>query len=84
MESEIVARVDGALLRVTINRPEKRNALSRAALAQLKSVFEAHAGDETLAAAVLTGAGDRSFAAGGEGRARPGPARLTRGRVSSR
>jgi hypothetical protein len=36
MGSEIVARVDGALLRVTINRPEKRNALSRAALARLK------------------------------------------------
>jgi enoyl-CoA hydratase len=55
-----------ALLRVTINRPEKRNALSREVLGELRETFEAHRGDEALKAAVLTGAGEKSFAAGGD------------------
>lgn len=54
------------ILRVTVNRPEKRNALSRAVLNTLGSVFADHAGDENLKVAVLTGAGDKSFAAGGD------------------
>jgi enoyl-CoA hydratase len=56
----------GAVLHVTIDRPEKRNALSRDTLAAMKAAFDGHAGDDTLMAAVLTGAGDRAFAAGGD------------------
>ena len=54
------------LLRVAINRPDKRNALSREVLNDLRETFEAHRDDEALKAAVLTGAGDKSFAAGGD------------------
>jgi enoyl-CoA hydratase len=61
----VTASVDG-ILRVTINRPEKRNALSRSVLAELGQTFAAHATDERLLAAVLRGAGDKSFAAGGD------------------
>lgn len=64
--ADLLAVVDGAVLRVTINRPEKRNPLSRAVLAELGAVFERHASDPSLALAVLTGAGDKSFAAGGD------------------
>ncbi len=60
-----VAAADG-VLRVTIDRAEKRNALSRALLAELRGVFEGHAGDGSLRLAVLTAAGDRNFAAGGD------------------
>jgi len=66
MGSDVLAQVEGALLRVTINRPEKRNALSRSVLGELREAFEAHARDETLRAAVVTGAGDKSFVAGGD------------------
>ena len=66
MATEVLAQLEGALLRVTIDRPEKRNALSRAVLAELRDAFEAHASDETLRAAVVTGAGDKSFVAGGD------------------
>ena len=66
MAAEVLAQVEGALLRVTINRPEKRNALSRAVLAELRDVFEAHAPNESLCAALVTGAGDKSFVAGGD------------------
>lgn len=63
---DVAAAVDGALLRVTINRPEKRNPLSRATLAEIREVFAVHAENPDLALAVLTGAGDKSFAAGGD------------------
>lgn len=55
-----------AVLTVRINRPEKRNALSRETLDELGRAFTEHATDTKLTAAVLTGAGDQSFAAGGD------------------
>jgi len=63
---DLLATVEGSVLRVTINRPEKRNPLSRSLLAELRAVFERHARDPSLVLAVLRGAGDKSFAAGGD------------------
>lgn len=57
---------DGNLLRVLIDRPEKRNALSQAVLNEIRDVFNAHAADDSLVAATLMGAGERCFAAGGD------------------
>jgi enoyl-CoA hydratase len=62
----VKARVTDNTLRVVIDRPEKRNALSRAILAALQQVFDAHAGLDSLRLAVLTSTGDKSFAAGGD------------------
>lgn len=58
--------VDRGVLRVVIDRAEKRNALSRAVLTEIGAVFAGHAADGDLRLAVLSGAGDRSFAAGGD------------------
>lgn len=66
MSDDVLVSTEGPLLRVTLNRPEKRNPLSRAVLASLREIFEAHAADERIALVVLTGAGDKSFAAGGD------------------
>jgi enoyl-CoA hydratase len=60
-----VSRTNGRL-DVVIDRPEKRNALSRTVLESLKSTFEHHATDEAVKVAVLRGSGDKSFAAGGD------------------
>ncbi len=57
---------DRGLLKVTINRPAKRNALSQGVLAELRRCFESAAAREDLCAAVLRGAGERCFAAGGD------------------
>ncbi len=57
---------DKGLLRVKINRPEKRNALSQGVLAELRRCFEGAAKRDDLCAAVLRGAGERCFAAGGD------------------
>ncbi len=54
------------VLRVTIDRPEQRNPLSTDVLAELRRAFTDAAGDVALRAAVVTGAGDKSFAAGGD------------------
>ncbi len=56
---------DGVIT-VTINRPEKRNALSREVLAELASAFTDAALDDGLQAAIVTGAGDTCVAAGGD------------------
>jgi acetyl-CoA C-acetyltransferase len=62
-ENLLVSR-DGHVLEVTINRPEQRNSLSRAAMAELDEVFDAFETDPHLWVAILTGAGDKAFCAG--------------------
>jgi enoyl-CoA hydratase len=65
MSQDVLASVEDGVLRVTLNRPEKRNPLSRAALAQLRKAFEAHSAKD-LVLAIVSGAGEHSFAAGGD------------------
>jgi enoyl-CoA hydratase len=66
MEELVVSETHGSVLHVTINRPDSRNALSRATLDALKRAFEDAAGDDLLHVAVLSATGDKSFAAGGD------------------
>lgn len=56
-EQEVLYAVDGAIARITLNRPEKRNALNDALISGLKRSL--HEADETEAvrAVVITGAG---------------------------
>jgi enoyl-CoA hydratase/carnithine racemase len=62
----IEARPAGHVAHVTVNNPEKRNALGIAGKQQLAQAFQRLARDKLLRAAVLTGAGDRSFIAGAD------------------
>jgi enoyl-CoA hydratase len=55
---------------LTLNRPEKLNALSSELVQQLAAGLAELDGDESIAAIVLTGAGDRAFSAGGDMRER--------------
>ena len=61
---------DGSVLRVTINRPEVRNALNPTSHAELAQVFDDFANDDTLQIATISGAGDRAFCAGTDLKAR--------------
>ena len=63
---QILSETRKRVLYVTINRVEKHNALSLAILADLRQLFEGAGKDEALIAAVLTGAGEKTFAAGGD------------------
>jgi len=51
---------------VTINRPEKRNALTRAVVAELGAAFDRVAEDGAIRAAIVTGAGCSAFVAGAD------------------
>ncbi len=55
----------GKVLLVTINRPEARNAVDSATAAALSAAFQEFERDETLHAAILTGAGG-TFCAGAD------------------
>ena len=66
MTELVTVRRDGAVLRVALNRPEKRNALSRPLIAELQSVFRSASQSNDLSLAILTGEGQKAFAAGGD------------------
>ena len=53
-----------AVAKVTINRAEKRNALSRDVIRELLAVFEELRNDENVAVVLTTGAGDVAYCAG--------------------
>ena len=63
---QILVEREGHVARVTINRPERRNAVSFAAWQSLAAAFENLAVDPEARVVVLTGAGDRAFCAGND------------------
>jgi enoyl-CoA hydratase/carnithine racemase len=62
---------DGAAV-LTIDRPDRRNALSEEVVAQLTDAVERAAGDPAVRVVVLTGTGDKAFCAGGDLSPSPG------------
>lgn len=63
-EAGIRVTKDGPIARVTIDRPQVLNALSRAAHAALSSVWDEIRDDAGVRVAILTGAGSKAFCAG--------------------
>jgi enoyl-CoA hydratase len=51
---------------ITLNRPDKLNALNRATIAELHRAFDQAAQDDTVNAVILTGAGTKAFVAGAD------------------
>ncbi len=62
----ILVERDGAVATVIINRPDKLNALNWTLVGQLADQLEALDHDDAIHAIVLTGAGERAFAAGAD------------------
>lgn len=56
----------GAIRFITVNRPDKLNALNAATLAALHRAFDEAAGDDAVRVVVLTGAGPKAFVAGAD------------------
>lgn len=54
----------GPVLRLTLNRPDAMNALSRALRRRLTGALRAAEADEEVRVVVITGAGERAFSAG--------------------
>jgi methylglutaconyl-CoA hydratase len=53
----VLYQVDGAVARITLNRPEKRNALNEALIADLKDALRRANDDATVRVVIVTGAG---------------------------
>src|ERR1700716_356850 len=65
MEPILVER-HGRVGLVTLNRPEKLNALNSALVNQLELALRELDADDDIGAIVITGAGERAFSAGGD------------------
>src|SRR3954453_2036677 len=61
----IAERLDGVAL-ITLNRPEKLNALSFPLMTEVEHALTEYEADEAIKAVILTGAGDRAFSAGAD------------------
>jgi enoyl-CoA hydratase len=64
-ENLLLEKADGFAV-VTLNRPKVLNALNAALFAELDDAFRALASDDTVRAVILTGAGEKAFAAGAD------------------
>lgn len=65
-EPELLSRQHDGVLWLTINRPERRNAISPAVLAGLSEALGRANQDREVRAIVLTGVGDKAFCAGAD------------------
>lgn len=63
--SPVSFAINGSVCTITLNRPEKRNAVDRPTAEALQQAFERFEADDALSVAVLTGAGDH-FCAGAD------------------
>ena len=64
-ETILVESEDGVGI-VTLNRPDKLNAMSRQLSGELREAVKALDADDAVGCIVLTGAGERAFSAGGD------------------
>ena len=62
----ILVERDTPIAVVTLNRPDKLNALNTMLMSELADALETLDGDQTIRCIVLTGAGDKAFAAGAD------------------
>lgn len=65
-EANILYQKDGRIIRITLNRPHKRNALTQDMLRRLDEAFAEADQDEDACVVVLRGAGDQAFCAGAD------------------
>jgi enoyl-CoA hydratase len=57
---------EGAVATLTVNRPEKLNALNAETIGELADVFRDLASDDAVQAVIVTGSGDKAFVAGAD------------------
>lgn len=62
----IVVEISDAVAVLTLNRPKVLNALNAALLAELDTALDALGADDTVRAVIVTGAGEKAFAAGAD------------------
>lgn len=66
MPDDVVLERRGQVARLTINRPERRNALNASVLSGLRAALAEIKHDDSLRVVVLSGAGEKAFSAGAD------------------
>src|SRR5471032_3188445 len=66
MNDELLYEATRGVARVTINRPERRNAMSYGVMSGLRDAMASARSDADVRVVVLTGAGDKAFCAGAD------------------
>src|SRR5581483_6601463 len=61
---DVLFEQDGPIATITLNRPDKMNALTAEMMYRLRDIWAQVREDERIWVAILTGAGDRAFSAG--------------------
>jgi naphthoate synthase len=67
---DVIYETSDGIAKITINRPEVRNAFRPQTLFELSDAFEAARDDPDVGVIILTGAGDDAFCSGGDQRVR--------------
>jgi enoyl-CoA hydratase/carnithine racemase len=79
-EEKVLTEWRGSLLWITINRPEKANALTADLMERITAALLAAGRDETVRAVLLTGSSERVFCAGVDVREQPEDGNMARHR----
>jgi enoyl-CoA hydratase len=66
MFENILLETDGAIATLTINRPDKRNAVNNATVEEIDQALDQVEANQDLRVLILTGAGDKAFVAGAD------------------
>jgi enoyl-CoA hydratase len=66
MYSTLLTNLENGIFIITINRPDKLNALNSAVLNELEEVMQIVYDDENIKAAIITGQGAKAFVAGAD------------------
>ena len=62
----ILVDVEDGVAVITLNRPEKLNAMNRKLNEELHHAVKRAEGDDAIGCIVITGAGEKAFSAGGD------------------
>lgn len=62
----ILTEITDGIATITINRPEKLNALNKATIEELNTAFTALDGDAAVKVVIITGSGEKAFVAGAD------------------
>ncbi len=64
--ANVLSQLENNILTITINRPDKLNALNQATLKELNGIIQDAADNKEVATVVITGSGDKAFVAGAD------------------
>ena len=66
MYNTLLTHLDDGIFTITINRPEKLNALNREVMTELNGVLDEMADNNDIQSAIITGSGTKAFVAGAD------------------